>query len=430
MGTVPRTEKLLWAFAAYCANGPDILLYRLGRTLPIEKLVKFLGNITSTSREDTINHVISFLDIPHTFESLIDTHQTSSTASSSATSTPIIPTPALSSTNEKIFLIQEKSRLKKLVRHAIDCWIRQIHQLENTLGISPLDLLLSSPSQNIFEKYITNHYRYHLLTPSHSLWNSHLNSLIIHTTTPPPLCLWIEGSIDSLNMLSSTSISLGIVGSRHASDNGKQYAWDLGHYATLHNIPVISGGAWGIDAAAHSGALRGSEISGCQPTIAIFAGGLNRKGPQSNATLFNAILESQGALISELPPESIPHASRFLERNRLIAALSSCICVVEASWRSGALNTARWGYDLLRPVVALPGDIDSTFSAGCNKLIASQKAQLLTSISDISSYVLPLNNSANNMYINKNAVKKKRQNSKETLKTTPKIHDYYNPLFI
>lgn len=457
MKTSISLEKLLWAFVSYCANGPDILLYRLGQTLSIEKLVELLGNLAFYSQEDSIKRVISLLDMPLISTHPIDTHESLSTTPTTTctataktslnTQSPQNTTSPLSNTqscecqrvsyctlhrtpssiNEKICLIQEKSHLKKLIRHTLECWIKRMRHLENTLALSPLDLLVSSVSQDTFEEYITHHHRYHLLTPSHELWSSHLNSLALHTTTPPPLCLWVEGNINSLSTLSSTSTSLGIVGSRHASDNGKRYAWDLAQYATLHNIPVISGGAWGIDAAAHHGALAGAEISQCYPTIAIFAGGLNHKGPQSNTNLFAAILESAGALISELPPETIPHASRFLERNRLIAALSSCICVVEASWRSGALNTARWGYDLLRPVVALPGDIDNSFSAGCNKLIATQKAQLLTSIPDISSYLLPLNNSNSD----EPAIKKSKKKVKtEQEKTEQEIRHYYDPLFI
>jgi DNA processing protein len=88
-----------------------------------------------------------------------------------------------------------------------------------------------------------------------------------------------------------------------------------------------------------------------------------------------------------LPPDTIPHAARFLERNRLIAALSDCIVVAQARYRSGAINTAQWANTLGRSVVAIPGPIDSPSNAGCNRLIADQKATILTALDDVTQFL-------------------------------------------
>jgi DNA processing protein len=150
--------------------------------------------------------------------------------------------------------------------------------------------------------------------------------------------------------------------------------------ASATGYTVISGGATGIDAAAHWGALHSTTYNGHfgAPTVAVFAGGLKNIGPSRNLRLFDEIMHHGGALVSELPPDSAPFAARFLARNRLIAALSSCVVVAQARYRSGALNTAQWAAEMGRVVLAIPGPIDSPMNAGCNRLIAEQKATILT----------------------------------------------------
>ena len=146
---------------------------------------------------------------------------------------------------------------------------------------------------------------------------------------------------------------------------------------------VVSGGAYGIDAAAHRGAL---ALGGT--TVLVSAGGLDRPYPPGNGRLFEAVAES-GLLVSESPPGSAPQRHRFLTRNRLIAALSGATIVVEAARRSGAINTAAHARGLGRVLLAVPGPITSALSVGCHDLLSheSDPAVLVTSLEDVLSTV-------------------------------------------
>ncbi|HEY2041852.1 MAG TPA: DNA-processing protein DprA [Jatrophihabitans sp.] len=195
----------------------------------------------------------------------------------------------------------------------------------------------------------------------------------------PPLALWVRGSGD----LSRAGVrSVAIVGGRAASNYGQHAASELGFGAAQHGIDVVSGGAYGIDAAAHRGALAAGGN-----TVLISAGGLDRPYPSGNKVIYDRAAES-GLLISERPPGSAPHRQRFLSRNRLIAALGSATVVVEAARRSGALNTAGYARDLGRPVLAVPGPITSAMSVGCHALIQrdEQPARLITGVADMLPY--------------------------------------------
>jgi DNA processing protein len=195
----------------------------------------------------------------------------------------------------------------------------------------------------------------------------------------PPLALWVRGPAD----LSAIGVrSIAVVGSRAATGYGSHIATDFAYRLAAHDIEVVSGGAYGIDAAAHRGALAAEGVS-----VLVSAGGLDRPYPSGNEQLYNRIAES-GLLVSEHPPGSAPHRQRFLSRNRLIAALGSATLVVEAARRSGALNSARYARDLGRPVLAVPGPVTSAMSAGCHALIQRDNlpARLVTSIGDILPY--------------------------------------------
>jgi DNA processing protein len=139
---------------------------------------------------------------------------------------------------------------------------------------------------------------------------------------------------------------------------------------------VLSGGAYGIDAAAHRAALAADGL-----TIAVMAGGVDRLYPAGNDALLRAVMDD-GAIVSEVPPGFAPHRSRFLTRNRLIAAASATI-VVEAALRSGALSTARHAAGLLRPIGAVPGPATSPSSAGCHALVRDGVAVLVTRVEDV-----------------------------------------------
>ncbi|KAB7788524.1 DNA-processing protein DprA [Bifidobacterium cebidarum] len=225
-----------------------------------------------------------------------------------------------------------------------------------------------------------------IVTPASPWWPQQLEDLAIRSDWAPPLCLWGKGDPRALT---SCDKPLGIVGSRDVTEYGRYVAHTLAEQAAVSGHLVVSGGAMGTDAAAHWGALNalhGRNQSGIGRTVAVFAGGLNHMGPMRNHELFERIEGQSGALISELCPNVIPEARRFLLRNRIIAALSSTLVVAQARLRSGALNTAGWACELMREVYAAPGDINQPVNAGCNKIINEQKAVLLcaaTRIEDI-----------------------------------------------
>jgi DNA processing protein len=192
----------------------------------------------------------------------------------------------------------------------------------------------------------------------------------------PPLALWVRGVVD----LATVGIrSVAIVGARAATPYGERVAKDLAYQLTDREFVVVSGGAHGIDTAAHRGALAAGG-----PTVLISAGGLDCPYPPANAGLFERVAE-QGLLVSESPPGAAPQRRRFLTRNRLIAALGTGTVVVEAAGRSGAMNTAGHCTGLGRPRMAVPGPISSAMSVGCHRLIAAEHdpARLVTGVADV-----------------------------------------------
>jgi len=187
----------------------------------------------------------------------------------------------------------------------------------------------------------------------------------------PPIALIVRGDVALLK-----SPQLAIVGTRNPTHYGVRVAQDFAAGFVDRNWSITSGGAYGIDAAAHKGALI-AEGS----TIAVLAAGIDINYPAGHARLFAEILES-GAIVTEVMPGVNAIPSRFLTRNRLIAALSNATLVVEAAFRSGSLRTARDAAELLRPVMAIPGPINSPTSEGCHRLIGERAAEIVTSVSD------------------------------------------------
>ena len=200
-----------------------------------------------------------------------------------------------------------------------------------------------------------------------------------------PLALWIRGDPD-LTRLGARSVSL--VGSRACTDYGVRVTRALACGLADRGFTVVSGGAHGIDAEAHRGAL----VSGA-PTVAFLAGGVDRLYPASNTDLLLRTME-HGAVVSEVPPGSVPGKQRFLKRNRLIASLTSGTVVVEASVRSGALSTANHAAALLRPLGAVPGPVTSMASAGCHELLRRGAAVCVTDAAEAAELVGDLGESA------------------------------------
>jgi DNA processing protein len=176
--------------------------------------------------------------------------------------------------------------------------------------------------------------------------------------TYPPQCLWVRGPH---RLDEATDRSVSVIGARANTHYGGHIAAELGYGLADRGWTVISGGAYGIDAAAHRGALAAGGL-----TIAVLACGVDRPYPPSNSALFERVAE-EGLLISELPPGSDPHRHRFLVRNRVIAALSRGTVLVEASARSGARQTMRRARQLRRLAMAVPGPVTSTASVGCHE---------------------------------------------------------------
>ena len=204
------------------------------------------------------------------------------------------------------------------------------------------------------------------LTPESPEWPAALNDL-----QAIPIGLVVKGDISSLS-----DRSLAIVGTRNPTPYGVRIAGDFAAGFTDREWSIVSGGAYGIDSAAHKGSLIAEGR-----TIAILAAGIDVAYPAGNARLFAEISEN-GALVSEVLPGAHAIPSRFLTRNRIIAALSQATLVVEAAFRSGSLRTARDAAELMRPVMAIPGPINAPTSEGCHRLIGERAAEIVTSVSD------------------------------------------------
>jgi DNA processing protein len=192
----------------------------------------------------------------------------------------------------------------------------------------------------------------------------------------PPVALWVRGPA-RLDELADRSVA--IVGSRASTAYGEHVAGELGHQLGERGWTVVSGGAFGIDAAAHRGALAAGA-----PTMAVLACGVDRPYPAAHGALFGRIAET-GLLVSEWPPGCAPLRHRFLVRNRLIAALTRGTVVVEAAARSGAQATARRARTLGRQLLVVPGPVTSAMSVGCHELLREREegATLVTSAAQV-----------------------------------------------
>ena len=167
--------------------------------------------------------------------------------------------------------------------------------------------------------------------------------------------------IGNINLLKNKKIS--VVGSRKCTAYGKSIAERLSTKLSNSGVSVVSGLARGIDSCAHNGALK--EVGS---TIAVLATGIDRCYPASNQGIYNEI-SKKGLIISENPPGYICHRYDFPRRNRIISGLSDAVVVVEAPLRSGALITAEYAMEQGKDLYAIPGNITSFFSIGCNQLI-------------------------------------------------------------
>ena len=214
-----------------------------------------------------------------------------------------------------------------------------------------------------------------LLIPEDPRWPEALHDLELGM----PLCLWARGNLSrGLPALPRTA---AVVGSRDSTGYGTSVTGDLAAGLVTRGWTVVSGGAYGIDAQAHRAALATAGPEHI-PTIAVMACGLDRYYPAGNEDLLREVARC-GLLLSEVPPGSAPTRWRFLQRNRIIAALSTVTVVVEARWRSGALNTAHHAAVLGREVGAVPGSVYSANSAGCHRLLRDGSAVCVTDAAEV-----------------------------------------------
>lgn len=221
------------------------------------------------------------------------------------------------------------------------------------------------------------------VVPGDAEWPTQLDDL---AHAPPlqhrgglPLGLWVRGPL-RLDRLES---SVAVVGSRSATTYGADVAAQVAAVVARSGSPVVSGAAFGIDQAAHRGALGGGGA-----TVAVLACGADRAYPQAHRELIEH-LAREGAVVSESPPGGAPTRIRFLSRNRIIAAITAGTVVAEAAVRSGALNTANWATRLNRHLMGVPGPITSAPSQGVHQLLRSGAATLVTSGQEVLEIVAP-----------------------------------------
>ena len=212
-----------------------------------------------------------------------------------------------------------------------------------------------------------------ILIPGDDEWPAGLDVL-----AEPPYCLWVRGP---LSLGPACERSVAIVGARASSAYGEHLATELGAGLAERGFTVVSGAAFGIDGAAHRGAL---AVDG--RTVAVLAGGVDRPYPQAHSALLDEIARS-GAVVSEVPPGAAPLRQRFLLRNRLIATATRGTVVVEAGLRSGSRNTAGTADAHARIVMAVPGPVTSMTSAGCHEMIRSGMAVLVTDAAEVAEAV-------------------------------------------
>ncbi|AQQ15535.1 hypothetical protein CGLAU_07900 [Corynebacterium glaucum] len=230
---------------------------------------------------------------------------------------------------------------------------------------------------------------YHLVTPEHSNWPSEAiqrsfsaaNSGELERGCEPHV-LWVRGN---QNLPSLFDAAVGIVGTRNASVYGYQATADLVGGLAKHRYTIVSGGALGIDTVAHDTALAAGT-----PSVVVTACGPGVTYPRQNERLFNRVATQGGAIISEYPPGTTPDRHRFLTRNRLIAALSRGSVVIEAAYRSGALNTMKWARTFNRVCMSVPGSIMSQGSLGTNLLIYNKEAQMVLNADQIHELLSPV----------------------------------------
>lgn len=194
----------------------------------------------------------------------------------------------------------------------------------------------------------------------------------------PPKKLFLRGNLPSKRIK-----TVAIVGTRKPSAYGREIATKVASECAKNGIVVVSGLALGIDSIAHKAAIDAGGI-----TLAVLANGVDKIYPRSHESLGQKILQTNGAILSEYPNETPARPWQFLARNRIVSGLADAVVIVEAASRSGTLSTANHALDQGKEIFAVPGNITSPLSAGCNQLIKNG-ANPLTSIEDLLDFLIP-----------------------------------------
>lgn len=258
-------------------------------------------------------------------------------------------------------------------------WLNHFKTIENLFSASLHDLELAGLKSDEAGKIKNPDWK---SVDADLCWREKNNGELIPFTHPSyptalrelndaPLLLYVRGKVEVL-----ARSQIAIVGSRNPTPVGEKTAEQFAYCLAQAGLVITSGLAMGIDAAAHAGALAASAV-----TIAVIGTGLNQIYPASNELLAEKIV-SQGAIVSEFPPNTPAHAKNFPRRNRIISGLSAGVVVVEAALRSGSLITARFAAEQGREVFAIPGSIHNPLARGCHQLIR-QGAKLVETAEDI-----------------------------------------------
>lgn len=223
-----------------------------------------------------------------------------------------------------------------------------------------------------------------LLTPDDPSWPAAALAGLVGglargvVSSSPPMVLWLRGRLP----VDLPTAGVAVIGSRACSPYGRQVASQLGADLVKHGRTLVSGAAFGVDTAAHTGALEAQRTAGAIPTVAVLPCGIDRPYPEANRGLIDRIAEA-GGVLTEYPPGTRPARHRFRVRNRLITALGSGTVIVEAGRLSDALGAAATAVHQGRLVMAIPGPITSATSVGCHQLLADRTARMVTGADDV-----------------------------------------------